>query len=199
MKTTKEKNNFIQWNRNWVTVRRHLPIVLKPLIVGAVMACIWRFVLYSHGIYFRDFANVTIINIILPLVSFIYVIFAGIATTAVFNRYTTISRCVVKRDIDSFLLYRDEKLPIMMHILIGAPSIIIVIFIMLFDYDGHLLLGMSAILSVVFVLILIWVIATELDDFRKSIWFRVKIPEAWYTIDVDEYFHNKKTDLGKLS
>jgi hypothetical protein len=187
--------NFIAWNRSWVTVRHHLPIILKPAAVGIAMLLMWKFVFLANGMYFTEHAKEPILFIILPLVGFIYVIFASIAVGSVFDQYRKVSSSVVRKDVDTFLLYRDEQLPILMHILIGAPSIIIIVTIMLFNYGPEHWVGALAVFAVSFMLTLIWVIATELDDFHKSIWFRQRIPREWYEIDIETHFsaQNKKT------
>lgn len=185
------KPNYIAWNRNWVTFKRHIWIVLKPAIAGVLMVLLWKYVLLNNGVVFSKSSENPILFMILPLVAFIYVIFASIAVGSVFDEYKTISRCVVKSDLETFLLHRDEQLPIMMHILVGAPSVILILISMLFNYTDTLI-GATSIFSVVFVVVITWVIATELDDYRKSIWFKEKIPARWYEIDIDEYFKKMK-------
>jgi hypothetical protein len=187
----KLKPNFIPWNRKWVTVRRHLPIVLKPLIAGLVLMAAWRLWLYPNGMHFGKESVEPIMLVVLPLVGFMYVIFASVAVGSVFDQYKKVSKCVVRKDLDSFLLYRDEQLPIMMHILVGAPSIILAAFVMLLDYSHDTLGGMAGVFAVTFMLVLVWVITTELDDFSKSIWFREKIPTKWYEIDIEKHFNKK--------
>ncbi len=185
-----KKRNFIPWNRNWNTVNRHLPIVFKPLVSGFIMVLIWKYGLYDHGIIFSKQSENPILFMIMPLVAFIYVIFASIAVESVFKEYKIISKCVLQKDLETFLLYRDEQLPIMMHILVGAPSFILIALSMVFNYE-NLLIGAVAIFSIVFVVVLTWVIATELDDYERSIWFKEKIPKEWYEIDIEEFFKRK--------
>lgn len=185
------KQNYIKWNRNWVTVKRHLPIVVKPFIISMILAVVWRLVFFPLGIYFHNEFIEPMLFIVLPLVSFIYVIFAGIAVTSVFDQYKSISKCVVQKDLDTFLLYRDEQLPIMMHLLIAVSTIILVFFIMIFNYQNHVWLAMTTIFSVSFVLVLIWIVTTEIDDFSRSIWFREKVPKEWYLVDIDEHFKKR--------
>lgn len=185
------KPNYILWNRNSVVIKRHLPVVLKPLIISTVASLTWLLLIHSNDIHFSDKSIEPILFIVLPLLGFMYVIFASIAVGSVFDQYKIISKCVVKKDVDTFLLYRDEQLPIMMHILIGAPTVFIVLFVSLFNYQGDVLAGVASIFAVTFMLVLGWVIATELDDFSKSIWFREKIPKSWYEIEVEKHFKSK--------
>jgi len=187
--------NYVKRNRRWVTVKRHLPIILKPLAVSIILTLIWRLILFPNSIHFQDFAGEPIMFIIIPMVAFIYVIFSGIAVTSVFDQYKIISKCVVKKDLDSFLIYRDEQLPIMIHLLIGTLSVIIIGSVMLFDYQGHTIIAMFTIMAIVFVLLLIWIVTTELDNFQKSIWFKAKIPPEWFEIDIDKFFTDKNKDI----
>ncbi|MEO5627919.1 MAG: hypothetical protein ABIQ89_03450 [Candidatus Saccharimonadales bacterium] len=190
------KQNFIPWNRKWVTFRRHLPVVIKPAVAGLLMVLVWKFVIYDHDLSFAKSAENPLLLMIIPLVGFIYVIFASLAISSVFDEYKTISRCVVKSDLETFLIHRDEQLPIMMHILVGAPSLILVLFAIFFRYEDPYI-AVAAIFSVVFMIVITWVIATELDRYEKSIWFKEKIPKDWYEVDVSEYFKSKNKPQKK--
>ncbi|MCA9353145.1 hypothetical protein KC901_03100 [Patescibacteria group bacterium] len=183
--------NFIEWNRGFKTIKRHFPIVIKPILAGAVAMLTWRFVILPLELYFEDPFE-PILFIVLPFAGFIYVIFASIAVQSVFDQYKEVSKAVVKKNIEGFLPYRDEQLPIMIHILLVAPSIVIVFFTLAFNYHENIPLGMATNFSIVFVLAMVWVIATELDDFKKSIWFKEKIPQEWYDMNIEEYFQKSK-------
>lgn len=185
------KRNFVSSNRNLTTIKRHAPVILKPLIISLIAVMFWKFVLIDNHISLGEQLENPLLFMVIPLVSFVYVIFASIAIESVFREYKTISRCVVKKDVETFLLHRDEQLPIMMHILIAAPSLILIVIAMLLHYE-NIAIGYVSVFSVVFTISLAWVISTELDDFEKSIWFREKIPQEWYQINIDTYFSEKK-------
>lgn len=182
-----KNRNYIPWNRNWSTARRHLPIILKPVLFASLALVVWKLLIFDNNINFGHQAENPLIFVVIPMVAFVYVIFASIAVESVFREYKTISRCVVKKDLETFLLHRDEQLPIIMHLLVGAPSVLLVVLIMFLEYTNQLI-GFFTVFSVVFVVVLTWVISTELDNYEKSIWFRVKIPKDWYEIDIDDFF-----------
>jgi len=194
--TLKTHRNFIPWNRNWHVVRRHMPVLLKPIVGGVVAVVVWKFLLHDHHIFFGAHLENPLLFLVMPLVAFVYVIFASIAVESVFKEYKTISRCVVKSDLETFLLHRDEQLPIMMHILVGAPSIILVLLAVLFHYND-VYIGIASVFCVVFVVILTWFVVTELDDYEKSIWFREKIPKYWFEVDVEAYFSEQRNNSIK--
>lgn len=185
------KSNFIASNRRLTTIRRHLPVVLKPFAIALIGVLVWKFIFYNLGINFGSGSENPILFIILPLVSFVYVIFASIAVGSVFEEYKTLSQAVVKRDLDTFLVHRDEQLPILVHILIAVPSIMLITLSLLFHYE-NVYIGVTAVFAVLYVVASTWMVVTELDDFRKSIWFKYRIPPEWFEIDVREYFDSKK-------
>ena len=185
-----ERRNFISWNRHWVVFKRHFPIIFTPFAVALIAAVIWKFAIFDNHIGFSKEAENPLLFIILPLVSFVYVIFASIGIGSVFEEYKIVSKAVVKRDLETFLLHRDEQLPILLHILVGIPSIILIGLTAFFHYDDWLI-GVCAVFSVIFVVVTAWIVSTELDDFEKSIWFKEKIPKEWHGIDVQTYFEKK--------
>lgn len=174
-----------------MTFKRHFPIILKPFIVALIGVVVWKFAFFDQHISFSKEAENPLLFIILPLVSFIYVIFASNAINSVFREYKIVAKAVVKRDLETFLLHRDEQLPILLHILVAIPSIILVILTGSFYYQDWLV-GAFAVFSVIFLVVTTWIVSTELDDFEKSIWFRESIPKSWRTIEVKTYFKEKR-------
>lgn len=182
--------NYVSQNRRWVTIGRHLPVVLRPLVGSVSAVVVWYYVLYINGIGFEKDAENPLLFIILPLVSFVYVIFASIAINSVFDEYKIVAKAVVKRDLETFLLHRDEQIPILLYILIAIPSGLLVILSMLFHYENPII-GACAVFSVCFIIFTAWLVSTELDNFEKGIWFKESIPQEWLEIDVQAYFDNK--------
>jgi hypothetical protein len=185
------KANYVVWNRRWVVFKRHLPIVLKPFVAGIIVMIIWRFIIFRFDLSFSKETENPILFIVITLTAFAYAIFAGYAVNAVLTDYKEISKAVVRDDVDTFLLYRDEQLPILMHLLIGSTSFFIIAFTLLFPYSGAAI-GMASNFTVTFILTLVYIIVTELDDYYHSIWFKEKIPSEWYKIDISEHFKKKK-------
>ena len=184
------KKNYVSWNRRAVVFRRHFPVVARPIGASLLIVIGWYFILYKNGIGFSSADENPLLFIILPLVSFVYVIFASISINSVFDEYKTISKAVVRRDLETFLLHRDEQLPILLHILVAIPSFILVVLTLLFHYQDPLV-GAASIFAVSFIIITTWIVGTELDNFEKSIWFKESTPKEWLEIDIEEYFKEK--------
>lgn len=190
-KKPSNKHNYIPWNRNWAVIKRHFPILAKPFVAGIICVLVWRFVVYRFNFSFDRESENSILFIILMFSSFTYAIFAGYAVNTVLSEYKEISKSVVKDDMDTFLMYRDEQLPILMHLLLGTNSLFLIIFTMLFPYHG-IPEAIAAVFAVTFLIVLVFVIVTELDDYRNSIWFKEKIPNQWYEVDITKYFKKNK-------
>jgi hypothetical protein len=188
----KGRPNYVRYNRGWVMIRRHLPIILKPLIWAGSLSLIWLLVLKPAGIGFSKEAENPLLFIVLPLVSFIYVIFAGIAISSVFDEYKELSRAVVSKDKAHFLIHRDEQIPIVMHILLWVPSSLLILTTLLFSYANDVV-GFFTIFSVVFIVVTAWVVCVDLDDYMKGIWFKERIPKDWIEEDIEKFFNNKKS------
>ena len=96
--------------------------------------------------------------------------------------------------MDTFLIYRDEQLPILFHLLLGTNSMVLIISSMLFPFHG-IPEGITINFLVTFILVLIYVVIMELDDYYHSIWFREMIPDKWYKVNAIEYFKKKNKDI----
>lgn len=184
------KKNYVAWNRRAVVFRRHFPVIARPIIASILIVLGWYFILYKNAIEFKSVDENPLLFIILPLVSFVYVIFASISINSVFDEYKTISKAVVKRDLETFLLHRDEQLPILLHILVAIPSLILIGLTLLFHYEDPLV-GAVSVFAVSFIIITTWIVGMELDNFEKSIWFKESTPKEWLEIDIEEYFKEK--------
>lgn len=170
--------------------KKHIQVVLSPIITAIGVVLFWRYVLYENEIYFSQEAENPILYLIIPVVAFIYVIFASIAVNSVLDKYKEIENSALSADIDRFMLHKDQRVPTLLHILVGAPSIILIALTLLFNYVD-LYIGAVAVFAVVFVVTQTWFIITELDNFHTRDNFKKKTPEHWHKKSSTEHFKNK--------
>lgn len=182
--------NFIAYNRGFVVVRRHFPMLAKPIFCAVISLLIWYF-LRAHGVHLNRESEIPLTSAIIPLIGLIYGIKAGLVLNAVWDEYKTLSFAVVKRDKETFLLHRDEQVPIMIHLLLGTMAFTILGLVMIIEYQDFWT-GVVSVFVTAFILSLMAVIVVELDDPKQSIWFKEKIPQEWLEIDVNHYFETKK-------
>lgn len=196
--TSSENRNFVSWNRGKIALQRHAPLVLKPLGFSLLITLFWRFVIFQFDLSLEEDHGETIFSLVMAFLFLVYTIFGGYAVNTVLLEYKEMSKAVVKNDLDTFLLYRDENLPILIHILIGTPSVFIILLTLIFPFGNSVMVGMIANFTVGFFLALSYTIVIELDNYKNSIWFKEHIPEAWYKEDVMEYFRKKNNKANPL-
>ncbi|MCX6797652.1 MAG: hypothetical protein NTX66_00300 [Candidatus Falkowbacteria bacterium] len=190
-KIDKKNPNYVLENRHWISAKRHVPVVIKAIISGLIFA----FAQYSinyYGLSFKKVAENAILFLPLAFAFFVYVIFAGYAVNRVLDESKEVSRAIVQKDLDTFLSYRDEQLPILIHLPLGLVAGVIIIFILFFPFSGEVI-GVTSVFSIVFVMALLFIITRELDSYENSIWFRAKTPPEWWQIDIEEHFQDKRS------
>jgi len=170
--------------------RKYTVILLMPILVGLLLVFFWRYVLYANGIYFNEKAETPVLYLIIPLVGFIYVIFASIAVNSALDKYKTITKSITQADVETYLLHREAKMPALLHILVGAPSLILVLLAVFFNYP-EIYIGGVAVFSIVFVVSQTWIIVTELDNFHTRKSFKAQVPQHWHEIDTKSFFESK--------
>lgn len=191
------KHSYISWNRNWAVVERHAPLIAKAFLPAFLSMWVWRYVVYGFDFSFDKEAENSLLFILIALSAFTYAIFAGYAINTVLTEYKEISKAVVQDDMETFLVYRDEQLPILFHLLLGTNSLILITSSMFFPFHGTSE-GMVINFLVTFILVLIYVVIMELDDYYHSIWFREMIPKEWYQVNAIEYFRNENSKKRKF-
>jgi len=191
IKEVEKKNpNYVLENRHWISVKRHVPVVLKAVIAGVICA-IMQYIAYYYDLSFEAEAENAILFLPMTFAFFVYVIFAGYAINRVLEESKEVSKAIITKDIDKFLVYRDEQLPILIHLPLGVVSFIIIFFAVLFPFPGEIL-AIVCVFSLVFIMALLFLVTQELDNYESSVWFRIKVPEDWWQIDIEEHFLKKK-------
>lgn len=190
-KEIKKRNpNYVMNNRHWISVKRHVPVVLKAMIPGVALAFGQYFINY-RGLAFQAEAKEAILFLSMAFSFFVYVIFAGYAINRVLDESKEVSRAIVQKDLDTFLLYRDEQLPILIHLPLGLVAGTITFFLLFFPFPDEFI-GMTSVFSIVFMMALLFIVTQELDNYENSIWFRAKTPADWWQIEIEEHFKGKR-------
>ena len=172
--------------RRWRAFKRHASLVLWTLFVSSIVTAAW-YAIWIRGVHFAEDDKDVIIGAIVTTLGVTYGILVSWIIGAIWEKYRKVVVCVLEQDKHTFLLYRDERMPIVLHLLIGAVSFPLVGMIGMIAYK-HIFTGASSVFAVSMVLALFWRIAAELEDPTKHGWFSERIPPDWLTEDVDEFF-----------
>ena len=167
----------------------HVPVVLKAVISGVIFSLVQYFINY-YGFSFQTEAKEAIMFLSMTFSFFVYVIFAGYAISRVLDESKEVSKAIIQKDIDTFLLYRDEQLPILIHLPLGLVAGIIIFFLLFFPFPDEFI-GMISVFAIVFIMSLLFIVTQELDNYENSIWFKDKTPTDWWQIDIEKHFQNK--------
>jgi hypothetical protein len=185
-KIQKKNPNYVSQNRHWISVRRHVPVVLKAIIFGAIFALAQYFI-NRQGFSFRAEAKEAIMFLAMAFSFFVYVIFAGYAISRVLDESKEVAKAIIQNDLDTFLLYRDEQLPILIHLPLGLVSGVIIFFLLFFPFPDEFI-GTTSVFSIVFMMSLLFIVTQELDNYENSIWFKTKTPPEWWQTDIENHF-----------
>jgi small-conductance mechanosensitive channel len=152
---------------------------------------IWSLLLYQNKLFFSEEAETPFLYMIMPLVGFVYVIFASIAVSAAFERYKQLMRSVVRNDLGLYLEHRDQQLPALMRILVAIPSLILLSLALMYQY-ADFWAGILSVFTVTIVISLTWTVITELDTTHKRLYFKATAPSHWHTQSTKDYFSQQQ-------
>jgi hypothetical protein len=172
--------------RRWRSFKRHTFLLLQPLIIALLMTLLWD-ELWKRGLHFSEHDEVILTSAIIVTLGVTFSITAAVAFTSILDKQRQVVQSVIKKDKDTFLIYRDERLPIVVHLVLGSLSISIIGMVMLLGYHEEQT-GLASVFLVTFSISLYFIVGTELQNTAKSAWFAERIPIEWLTIDVDDHF-----------
>ena len=172
--------------RKWRSFRQHLMFIMQPICVASVGVFVWL-LLWNSGIHFSHADEAVLSGAIIPVLGIAFSILAAAILPVILAKYAEITKSVLRRDKDTFLLYRDERLPIIVHLVLGALAVALITMVMLVEYHEKYC-GFCSVFVVTFCISLYLFVAAELQDPTESVWFAERIPSDWLTADVDEHF-----------
>lgn len=157
---------------------RYTGVLLAPFVVAAIVAVVWRYGLHQHGLYFSQEAETPFLYMIMPLVGFIYVIFASLAVNTALARYQRLLRSVGRNDMNTYLDHHDQQLPGLMRGLVAIPSVILLLLALLYQY-ADVYAGVLSVYTVTVVVSLTWFVISELDTVHRRTYFKAITPAHW--------------------
>jgi len=189
---TKQLSKKNDLKRKWRSFTRHSLILLEPLIVSGLVTGGWIY-LRSNGYHLSHEDGETLSVAIVNTLAIIFSLIAAVVLATVWDNYRKIVIAVLREDKESFLLYRDERIPTLMYLLLGAFSLPLILVIGLLEWR-HLWSGIIGVSSVSFAVSLVWSVAFELQHPQKSPWVAERVPSEWFDIDIDDRFKESEKE-----
>jgi hypothetical protein len=176
----------------WRSFKRHVGLAAYAIAIASVITALW-YVAWGNGYHFSGDDGVGLAGVIVTTLGVAYGITAALILNFIWEKYNKVVLCIFKKDKEAFLFYRDERMPIMMRLLLAAISLPLLVMVGMLDYE-RAWSGGASVFSVALVLAFYWIVATKLEDPTKSAWLAERIPHEWLEIDVDDHFK-----LGQIS
>lgn len=160
------------------SLRAHLRILVRPLLASGLLAAFWRLIFFQFDINVGKADETALTNMVVPICAMFHSILAAVVLGKVWDEFKVIRRCLKKGDEDSFRDCVHDRIPMMIHLLLGTMSFIIIGGAMLVEYH-RAFAGVVSIGAISFFLVLYWEVATTLDNPVKAPWFAGQIPGEW--------------------
>ena len=173
-------------HRRLLALRKHLGLLAAANVPALVASVLWSLA-YAHDLHFPKEDEGIVTGAAIMMLAVAYSITTTLVFTSVWERYQKVVVCILKKDQATFMLYRDERIPLVIYMLIAALSVPLLVMIGGLEYHSAVA-GFMAVYSVAFVLSLYWVVIVELQTPVGSVWLAERIPADWLKQDVDEFF-----------
>jgi hypothetical protein len=172
--------------RKWRAFKRNALLLAKAFCLASVATYVWL-AAWINGIHFAEDDKDVVVGAIIVSIGVIYAVITTWLITAVWEKYCRLVVAVLEKNMHNFLLYRDERMPIMVHLSTAVVAVPLFCIIGMIDYRD-VLTGMVSVFVLAFILIFVWIMIAKLENPLKEGWFAERIDKSWLTIDVDDYF-----------
>ena len=173
--------------RGWETFLKCLALFLVPTAVSTLVSFGWYYWLFIPDRNFGDGMQELIATAVLPTLGIIYgIMVAAIAVQTVWGEYKNMRLAVKRYDLDTFMDLRDEELSPLIHVIVGIVSFGMLAGFLVLKYPAAVK-GATVIFGITFLLVLMYVVAREIDDPCAGLWYIKGIHEEWLAIDPKEY------------
>jgi hypothetical protein len=181
-------NQWRDWPSRRASLRRNVLRVVPPAVLATVMTCVW-YQCRKRGWHLPKDAEMMLGTAILVLAA-IFAIAAAMVLNGTWERSQRIARYILTRNKRAFMVIRDEKLPIAMHLVLASFGLWVLILLGAAEY-GDALSGGLIVFSTWFAMSLYFVVVIELQEPTKSVWLSARIPDEWLKESVDTYFKSR--------
>ena len=154
-------------------------------MLSMAMVVIWKS-LRLYGFYYGE-VDQEIIRVRISDSWLLYTLPGALILLAVYKKFTRSGVSLMTKDKNTFLLYRDQRLPIPLHIYLGALSLYIMGNTMFLNFESELA-GTIEVFSTAFKLFIFWVVLIHLDNPTRGRWFQERAPRDWLEDDPDIVF-----------
>jgi hypothetical protein len=192
-------------NRDWksrlASLRHNLWLMFETFVVSSAVTGLWAFCYKCKWpFHVHQETDLVMINTAVVVCAAIFAFVAATLFAQVRQRAISLSRAILLHDKPEFMLNRDEKVQIMMHVVVGFFGFSVLALSAVVAYSelwvGALIIFLESACIVVF-----FISMFEMQDIRNSAWFNRHTPEGWMTEDAITFFtelRNKKAQAAEM-
>lgn len=187
MKKLSTKNSL---RRRIDSAWRHLVVIADVLFFTTLLVSLVDYLLWGNLLHFSEKEEVVVTAGPIALLVLGYGITAGLVFNSVWEKYRNVMKSVMRGNRYEFLVYRDERIPVMLYLLLGIFSLMLLTLIGMLHFEHHTS-WLVCETCVAFVTSFFWILTVKIDNPCTSSWLRERIDPEWLTADVDEEFFGK--------
>lgn len=169
----------------WTTTEVCLLSVVLVVLAGRIV--------FGGGFYFSAKEEVVITAGPIALLVLGYGITAGLVFNTVWEKYRTVMMSVLRGDRTAFLENRDERIPVVLYVLLGIFSFMLITLIGMLRFE-HFGSWIVCEMSVAMVTSFFWVLTAKIDNPCTSSWLLERVDKEWLTADIDKEFFGDKAE-----
>ncbi|MBI1960771.1 MAG: hypothetical protein HYS43_00630 [Candidatus Liptonbacteria bacterium] len=159
---------------------KYIRMLVSPIAFGWILVGVWWFIIRRFGIVIGD-QDGGVTAVVIGVLGVPYGVIVAFMLERVWREFDVIAEAVERKDLKTFLAYRDKRIPKTIYLLLGSLSVILVSWIMLIDYENAWA-AVFALFTVGFIITLCWEIVMELDDPFRGVLRVDDVPDAWLTM-----------------
>ncbi len=170
-------------------------LLCQPFFAAMLAVVAW-YHLSKAGIHFPKADEAVLTTAVVATLAITFSIIAALVLNSIWEKYQKVVIAVLEQDEHKFLLYRDERIPIVLHLLLASLSAPIIGMVMLLEYKGFWS-GAASTFCITFAISIYWLVVVQLESPAKSPWFAERIPPEWLIADIDKHFKLERTHQKK--
>lgn len=184
-------------NRNWESrlssLVHNLWLMFETSLVSSILTGLWALCYKSKWpFHVHHEPDLIMVSTAILVCAAIFAFVAATLFAQVRQRSTLLSRALLLEDKVEFMLNRDEKVQIMMHVVVAFFGLSVLMLSSVVAYS-ELWIGAVIIFFESACIVVYFIAMFEMQNIQNSAWFMSNTPTKWMTDDAVTFFkeHNK--------
>lgn len=173
------------WASRRASLQRNAVRLMFSFGFATLTTVIWH-QFYKAGIHLTEKTH-EILGVAILVLAAIFAIAGAMILDGVWEHVQKMTRYVLTGNQRKFMLKRDERMPIAMHLVLGVAGLSVIALLGAADYPSSWS-GIVIVFPTSCAMMLYFVVIGDMQDTTNSPWFEARVPKEWLKQDVDKYF-----------